>query len=77
MGVGYFAPLRDSLFCYEEDGFSASCHAGTDALAYVSQIVGNSSDPGVSVGAADKVPTLECLAAGWFNDNVGLFFLMY
>ena len=32
-GVGYFAPMRDSCFCYKEDGVGASFHAGTDALA--------------------------------------------
>ena len=40
------------------------------------QIVGKSSDPGVSVGAADKVPIFECLAAGWVDDEVGLLFLL-
>ena len=43
----------------------------------MSQIVGKSYDPGVSVGAADKVPILECLVVGWVEDDVGLFFLMY
>ena len=31
-GVGYFAPLRDSSFCYKEDCVGASWHAGADAL---------------------------------------------
>ena len=76
LGVGYFAPLRDSLFCYKEDSVGASWHAGADALGYASQIVGKSSDPGISVGAEYEVPIFEFLAAGWFDDDVGLFFLM-
>ena len=46
-------------------------------MSEASQIVGKSSDPGVSVGAADEVLIFECLAAGWVDDNAGLFFLMY
>ena len=38
--------------------------------------IDKSSDPGVSVGAADEVPIFECLAAGWVDGNVGLFLLM-
>ena len=76
LGVGYFAPLRDSLFCYKEDSVGASWHAGADALGYASQIVGKSSFPGVYVGAADEVPICKCLAAGWVHDDVGLFFWM-
>ena len=49
---------------------------GAYALGEASQIVGKSSDPGVSVGDADEVPIFECLAAGWVDDDVGLFFLM-
>ena len=45
-------------------------------MGKASQIIGKSSDPGVSVGGADKVPIFECLAAGWVDENVGLFFLM-
>ena len=42
----------------------------------MSQIVGKISDPGVSIGDADEVSIFECLAAGWVDDNVGLFFLI-
>ena len=45
-------------------------------MGKASQIICTSSDPGVSVGAADEVPIFECLAAGWVDDDVGLFFLM-
>ena len=45
-------------------------------MGWASQIVGKRSDPGVSVGAADEVPIFKCLAAGWVDDDVGLFFLM-
>ena len=76
LGVGYFAPMMDSRFCYKEDGVGASWHAGTDTLGNASQIIGKSSDPCVSVGAADEVPIFECLAAGWVDDDVGFFFLM-
>ena len=42
----------------------------------MSQFVGKSSDPGVSVWAAYEVPIFQCLATGWVNDHVGFFFLM-
>ena len=32
LGVGYFTPRRDILFCYKEDVVGSSWHAGTDAL---------------------------------------------
>ena len=32
--------------------------------------------PGVSVVAADEVPIFECLAAGWVDDDDGLFLLL-
>ena len=58
-GVGYFAPFRDRLFCYKEDGVGDIWHAGDDALGYEDQIVGKSSDPGVPVGGADEVLIFE------------------
>ena len=75
-GVVYFAPLRDSSFFYKEDGVGTCWHAGSNALGWASQIFGKSSDPGVTVGAAYEVPIFECLAAGWVDGYVGLFFLM-
>ena len=32
LGVGYFTPMRDSSFCYKEDGVGMSWNEGTDAL---------------------------------------------
>ena len=49
---------------------------GTKALGSASQIVGKSSGLGIFVGAADEVPTFECLDAGWVDDDIGLFFFM-
>ena len=45
-------------------------------MGKASQIVCKSSDPDVSVGAADEVSIFECLATGWVDNDVGLFFLM-
>ena len=65
--------MGGSHFRYKDDGIGASWHAGTDALGQASQIVGNRSDPGVSVGAVVEVSVFEFLAAGWVDDFVGLF----
>ena len=76
-GVGYLAPLRDGRFCYEKDSVGACWHACADPLGWASQIVDKSSDPGVSVGAADEVSVFKCLASGQVDDYFGLFLFLY